>query len=154
IDDPTRSSCCSPDSPCASVWRRSGRDDLFLLLRLRLLDHEATLHDLVEQRLIADLQQARGLRTIPVDAIEHFLDRHALGLASRLPGDVLETDRRVGSHDGGDSNRSAGSAHARTATDIAEDLGVHGPRRAEDHDTLHGIFELPDVAWPVILDQD
>src|SRR2546423_841009 len=53
---------------CASIngeLRRGGE----LLFRLAGGAREAAVHDLVEERLVADLQQARGLGPVPVDAL-------------------------------------------------------------------------------------
>src|SRR6266403_297618 len=54
--------------------RRGGE----LLFRLAGGVREAAVHDLVEERLVADLQQARGLGPVPVDALEHLLDGQTL----------------------------------------------------------------------------
>src|SRR5947199_9167595 len=71
---------------CASIngeLRRGGE----LLFRLAGGAREAAVHDLVEERLVADLQQARGLGPVPVDALEHLLDGQTLGVARRAPRD-------------------------------------------------------------------
>ena len=99
--------CCSGSyaMPCCCRWwplasascAPSGGDHdlLGLLVLIRVPTHEAALHDLVEQRLVADLQEARSLGPVPAHSIEDFLDRHPLGVTSGLTRDVLEADRRV-----------------------------------------------------------
>src|SRR6267143_2055174 len=42
---------------------------------------QAVLGDLLEQRLVADLEHPRGLGTVPAHASEHFQERFALGLS-------------------------------------------------------------------------
>src|SRR2546422_5747903 len=51
-----------------------------------------------EQRLVADLQQAGGLRPVPVDALQHVLDRQALGVARRVPREDRKSTRLNSSH--------------------------------------------------------
>src|SRR4029077_11966327 len=53
---------------------------------------EADLADLVEHCLVADLEQARGLRPIPPDLLEDFLDHRLLGRHGRAARDVLEAE--------------------------------------------------------------
>src|SRR5437899_5802728 len=54
---------------------------------------QAVLGDLRKQRLVADLENPRGLGTVPANVIEHFQERFALGLlrpaASNLPEAAL-----------------------------------------------------------------
>src|SRR6267142_1343968 len=89
--------CCRCSPPANGSPRPSGGHDLLgLVVLLGILNDQTALHDLVEQRLVTDLEEACRLRAIPVHPIEHFLDRHALGFAGRLAGDVLQADRRVG----------------------------------------------------------
>src|SRR5262245_32647524 len=124
--------CCCRWSPLASgSCAPSGGDHdlLGFLVLITVPTHEATLHDLVEQGLVADLQEPRRLGAIPAHPIEDFVDRHALGVTGRLTRDVLEADRRV-------EARPHLGAHARaghgpeTATQVADDLQMHGPRAA------------------------
>src|SRR3989449_11250155 len=51
---------------------------------------QLTLGDLVEQRLVADLENARGLGAIPLHAIEHFHEGFALGFARAATRDLLQ----------------------------------------------------------------
>src|SRR5688572_32063396 len=59
---------------------------------LVLRSDQPALHDLVEERLVADLQQPGRLRPVPVHAVEHFLDGDALGVPRGLASDVLQAD--------------------------------------------------------------
>src|SRR5260370_1184099 len=83
-------------TPVERYWPeklRCGGELLFLLARRA---REAAVHDLVEQRLVADLQQARGLGPVPVDALEHVFDGQTLGVARRAPRDGFEAHDGVG----------------------------------------------------------
>ena len=58
---------------------------------------QAALGDLLEQRLVADLENPRGLGTVPAYAIEHFEERLALGVsrpAAPYLSQALRGDRR------------------------------------------------------------
>ena len=111
------------------------------------------MHDLVEERLVADLQEPRRLRAVPVHPIEHFLDRHALGVASGLARDVLQADRGVGAGAGVQRRGAGPQRRPGAAAQVGDDLDVHGPRAAEHHDALDGVLELADVAGPLVVDE-
>src|SRR5207247_3245108 len=57
--------------------------------------------------------------------------------------------RRVGARDGGGGG--ARHAHAGAAADVAENLGVHRASRAQHDDALDAVFQLADVAGPVVV---
>ena len=84
-------------------------------------------------------------------AVEDFFDRHALGIASSLARDVLETDHLCGL----DSRSHRRGGHGRRrAAEAGGDILMNGARGAQHDDALHGVLELADVAGPVILDED
>src|SRR5258708_36322001 len=87
---PTRQDCTdTPDghAACCSWPPELRGDDLLFLF---ILNDEAALDDLVEQRLVADLEQASRLRAVPMHAVEHFLDGDALGVTGGLTRDLLD----------------------------------------------------------------
>src|SRR3989442_14796723 len=64
---------------------------------------QPALADLVQQRLVADLEDARGLGAIPPHVLEHFLKGFALGFSSAAPRDLPQAlgdqrPRRRGVH--------------------------------------------------------
>src|SRR5262245_43077892 len=141
---PLASGSCAPSG--------GDHDLLGLLILVTFPTHEAALHDLVEQGLVADLQEPRRLGAIPADPIEDFLDRHALGVTCGLPSDVLEADRGVETRPHLRA-RTRARHGTETTTQVADDLEMHGPRAAEDDHALHGVLQLPDVAGPVVLEE-
>src|SRR6185295_2954837 len=118
--------CCRWWPPASGSCTPSGGDHdlLGLLVLISIPTHEAALHDLVQQGLVADLQEARSLGAVPAHAIEDFLDRHALGVTGGLARDVLEADRRVETrpHLGA---RALSDRGTQAATQVADDLEVH-----------------------------
>src|SRR2546427_11407478 len=54
---------------------------------------QLALRDLVEQSLVADLQDAGGLRAIPLDALEHFCQGLTLRLLGPTAGDIPQALR-------------------------------------------------------------
>src|SRR3954471_11372057 len=46
--------------------------------------------DLVEERLVTDAEDLRGLFAVPARLLQHAEDEHFLGFARGDPGDVLE----------------------------------------------------------------
>src|SRR5216683_8140114 len=69
--------------PSRGDWWRSG--GLARSMRGWL---QPALADLVEQRLVADLENARGLGAIPPHVLEHFLKGFALGFSGAAPRDL------------------------------------------------------------------
>src|SRR5258705_2818803 len=57
---------------------------------------QAALGDLLEQRLVADLENARGLGAVPAHAIEHFEERLALGVSRPRRPTSLRPSPRIG----------------------------------------------------------
>src|SRR5262245_42987398 len=141
---PLASGSCAPSG--------GDHDLLGLLILVTFPTHEATLHDLVKQGLVADLQEPRRLGAIPAHPIENFLDRHALGVTRGLTCDVLEADRRVEArpHFGARPRTGYGT---QTAAEVADDLEMHRPCAAQHDHALHGVLQLPDVAGPVIFEE-
>src|SRR3989442_6150548 len=136
--------------------RALGRDGLGLLRRLGLLRlsllgrGETTLHDLVEQGLVADLEKTRGLRAGPVHAVEHFLDGDALRITGGLPGDVLQAEHGLGA-DGRRRRHGYGRTAVGPVVQARQDLLVHRSRGTEHDDALDRVFQFADVTGPVIL---
>src|SRR4029434_5105581 len=87
------------------------------------------------------------------DPIEHFLDRDALGLAGSLAGDVLQADRRVGVRPHFERGGAGPRGGTRAAAEVARDLDVHVTRAAQTDHALDRVFELTDVARPLVLDE-
>src|SRR5437899_9131570 len=54
---------------------------------------ELALRDLVEEGLVADLQDAGGFRAVPLDALEHVREGLPLGRLRPIPGDLSQTFR-------------------------------------------------------------
>src|SRR6059058_6265491 len=72
---------------------------------------EAAVLDLVEQRLVADLQARGGLSLVPVGAREHRGDGFSLRAQRGLAGDLLQRDR-LRAH-GNDRRRGTGRRRGR-----------------------------------------
>src|SRR4029079_16601617 len=98
-------------------------------------------------RLVAYLQDAGGLRAVPVDPLEGLRDHHALGVTRRLARDHLQAEvwiHRPGRRGRDDRTRHR-ARHGAARVVMAE---VDG---AEHDGALDGVLELPDVARPRLL---
>src|SRR5439155_24245013 len=103
---------------------------------------EPTLADLVEQRLVADLENARRLCAIPPDLREHLGEDLALGLSRATAGDLPEAlghqrPRRL---------RVAAAATRNQRVDRR--LAVR-----QNHQASNRVFELAHVTGPRVLHQ-
>src|SRR5205085_2270728 len=109
------------------------------------LSREPALIDLVEERLVADAEQARGFGAVPVDLLEHFADRLALGIDGRLARDLLERARALlagrGEHD----------PRCRRRDRLRRELLAQQVLALEHDDPLHHVLELADVAGPRVV---
>ena len=105
---------------------------------------ELALRDLVQQGLVADLQDARGFSTVPLNALEDFRQRLAfrlLGPAARDVPQAVSARRRRG-------GRGPADLLAARHQVIEDLLGIVEHDESPDH-----VLQLADVAAPRILQE-
>src|SRR5207247_7487342 len=103
---------------------------------------QLTLGDLVEQRLVADLENPGCLGAIPVHPIEHFDGRLALGFSRAAPCDVSQAlvDERRGARGCGVAVPAAGEEGLERLLTVRE-----------NHHAPNHVLQLSDVARPRVL---
>src|SRR5215831_14905828 len=105
---------------------------------------QPALADLLEERLVADIEQAGGALAVPLGAVQRAVDRLALRLLRRAAADLLERQlararRQLVDH-AGEPVRTA--PHAVAGQQLLEDRLL----ALQHHDALDQVLELTDVA--------
>src|SRR5207249_1765102 len=103
---------------------------------------ELALRDLVEEGLVADLQDAGGFGAVPLDALEHIREGLPLGLVRPTPSDLSQAFRaeRTGEQRGRPHLPAAGW-----------EIREHLLAIRQHHEPPDDVLELAHVAAPGIL---
>src|SRR5262245_411204 len=142
----------------AATWISSSMIRIFMqltrwLVLSRRTRGQATLGDLVEDGLVADLQDPGRLRSVPLDTIEDLQQRRALGVERCAAGDILQAEARtvprwVHPERGAVARVSGYRAEAR------EDLLADLPSVREHDQPAHHVLQLANVARPRVLPEE
>src|SRR5579871_311196 len=109
----------------------------------RAIGRQASIANLVQERAIADLERFRSAATIPVMGLQYLENDFFFKTVHGLAGDLLERNRAF-------HRDFKVEVAGRRLSQVSADAGF----RPKDHIALDQVFQLADVARPVIRLQE